>query len=127
MNKPRYIVEPLIGHKVRITFRDGRKLTTVIDSCGDSGLTILSGIGGMIRFLYSDIDDIKDLESMSAPQTERDDYPVVPFRPDPRLAQQHPEESWWSTFPGALTIIAASVVLVAGLMLVFGVDGGGCQ
>lgn len=124
MTTPRERVEPLIGHKVRITFRRGRPITTVLHGCGDGGLTILSGIGGMIRYNYSDIDDVKDLEDAA---TAEDDYPVVPFQPDPRLVQVQPAESWWVTFPGAITIIGITTALFIAFILIVGTHGGDCK
>lgn len=59
---PRALAESLDGHNVRLTLR-GKTLKPegTMAGCGEWGLTITSGIGGLIRYAYGEIDHIEDL------------------------------------------------------------------
>lgn len=59
---PRQLAEQYIGQTVTLTFTDGTIRQGVLLGCGESGLTLASGIGGHMAYPYGRIDAISDEE-----------------------------------------------------------------
>ena len=64
---PQAIVEPLIGHRVKLTLTNGHTREGAVLGCGSSGFQITSGIGGRMLFYYGEVDAIDDLGTEEKP------------------------------------------------------------
>jgi hypothetical protein len=60
---PRAVTEAYVGKHVIITLTSGETLDGELLGCGESGLTIASGIGGRRTFPYGEIDSVQHTAS----------------------------------------------------------------